>query len=254
MIVNQNRKIDVLIKITLILFTFMASVPLLWLINNYRTSDVRSILQFQDGIFLELIKRTSFFSLTTWIISVLTSVTAGFAIAVLDVPFRRFLLFATLMTMLIPVTALAMPLYVMLDKIGLNDNLIGLILASSYFPFGTFLAYLYFSSAFHPDLIGMGRIDGLGDFGLYRRIGLPLARNLVLVIAFFVFLTTWTSNYLPRVLLTDPHTSILSVGAETFLGQGWSTTALLMVVPPLVLYLASQRTIARGIFSGSVKE
>lgn len=253
MINDRNPLITNLIKITLLISTFIASVPLLWLLNDFQISNVQSILKFQDGIFLDLIGRTSIFTLTTLLISVMTSITAGFAIAVLDVPFRKLLLFATLLTMLIPITALAMPLYVMLDRMGLNNNLLGIILASSYFPFGTFLAYLYFSSVLHQDLIGTGRIDGLGDFGLYLRIGLPLAKNLIFVITFFAFLTSWTSNYLPRILLTDPYTSILAVGIEPFLAQGWSEAALLMVAPPLVLYLASQRTIARGIFSGAVR-
>jgi multiple sugar transport system permease protein len=110
-------------------------------------------------------------------LAVTTSVTAGFALAVLDVPFRRSLLFLTLVTMLIPVTALAMPLYVMVDKIGLNDNILGLILASAFFPFGAFLSYLYFSASLPVDLIGMGRIDGLGDLGIYRHLWLPSFRS-----------------------------------------------------------------------------
>ena len=228
-------------------------MPLYWLLQDFKFSDLQAILKFQDGIFLTLFERTSIFTLSTLVFAVATSITAGFAIAVLEVPFRRLLLFVTLLTMVIPITALAMPLYVMLDKIGLNNNLLGIILASSYFPFGTFLSYLYFSSVLHQDLIGMGRIDGLGDFGLFLRIGLPLAKNLVLVITFFACLTTWTSNYLPRILLTDPYTSILAVGVEPLLAQGLSSAALLMIAPPLVLYLASQRTIARGIFSGAIK-
>jgi multiple sugar transport system permease protein len=60
--------------------------------------------------------------------------------------------------MLIPITAMAMPLYVMIDGIGLNDTLLGLILASSFFPFGAFLSYLYYTSVLPPDLVGMGEL------------------------------------------------------------------------------------------------
>lgn len=212
------------------------------------------IIFYDNGVFFTWLKNTSIFVFSAMGISVISCITAGFVMAVLDVPFRRLLLFLTLITMLIPITAMAMPLYVMIDGIGLNNTLLGLILASSYFPFGAFLSYLYYSSVLPPDLIGMGRIDGLGDLGIYRHLGIPLSKSLISVVSFFSFVGLWNSYQLPRVLLAEPSKSIMSIGIEVFYGQGTTLIALLMVIPSVLLYLASQRTIARGIFSGAVKE
>ena len=251
---TTQKRNSALIKISLWLLTFLAAIPLWWLLQNMRDIDLAAIANYQEGIVFRWLRETSIFVLSALILAVTTSVTAGFALAVLDVPFRRSLLFLTLVTMLIPVTALAMPLYVMVDKIGFNDNILGLILASAYFPFGAFLSYLYFSASLPVDLIGMGRIDGLGDLGIYRHLGLPLAKSLIGLVTFFSFISLWGSSHLPRVLLTDPTQSILSIGIEAFFNQGSALIALLMIIPSITLYLIAQRSIARGIFSGAVKE
>ena len=252
--VGKVRRNTTLIKITLWFLAFWASIPFLWLIKDTGRMIFAPIIYYSDGIFFTWLKNTSIFVLSALVISVVSCITAGFVLAVLDVPFRRFILFFTLVTMLIPITAMAMPLYVLIDRIHLNNTLLGLILASSYFPFGAFLAYLYYSSVLPPDLVGMGRIDGLGDFGIYRHLGIPLSRSLIWVVTFFSFVGLWNSYHLPRVLLADPSQSIMSIGIEVFYGQGTTLIGIMMVIPSVLLYLASQRTIARGIFSGAVKE
>ena len=252
--IGNQRRNSRLIKATLFIMTFWASIPLLWILRDVGRMIFSPVIYYDNGVFFTWLKNTSIFVGSALTISVICCITAGFVMAVLDVPFRRVLLFTTLVTMLIPITAMAMPLYVMIDRIGLNDTLLGLILASSFFPFGAFLSYLYYVSVLPPDLVGMGRIDGLGDFGIYRHLGIPLSKSLIPVVTFFCFVSLCNSYHLPRVLLTEPSKSIMSIGIEAFYGQGTTLIALMMVIPSILLYLASQNTIARGIFSGAVKE
>jgi multiple sugar transport system permease protein len=252
---GSQRRNSRLIKVTLLIMAFWASFPLFWILRDVGNMIFAPIIYSQNGIFFTLLKNTSIFVGSALCISVICCVTAGFVLAVLDVPFRRFLLFTTLVTMLIPITALAMPLYVMIDAIGLNGNLLGLILASSFFPFGAFLSYLYFTSVLPQDLVSMGRIDGLGDFGIYRYLGIPLSKSLISVVTFFCFVSLWSSYHLPNILLADPSQSILSIGIDAlFYGQEAALIAVVMVFPSVLLFLAANRTIARGIFSGAVKE
>ena len=247
---GSQRRNSRLIKVTLLIMAFWASFPVFWILRDVFAPIIYS----DNGIFFTLLKNTSIFVGSALIISVTCCVTAGFVLAVLDVPFRRFLLFTTLVTMLIPITAMAMPLYVMVDAIGLNGSLLGLILASSFFPFGAFLSYLYFTSVLPQDLVSMGRIDGLGDFGLYRYLGIPLSKSLISVVTFFCFVSLWNSYHLPNVLLADPSQSILSIGIEAFYGLDTALIATVMTIPSVLLFLAANKTIARGIFSGAVKE
>ena len=251
---GRQRRNSRLIKVTLLIMAFWASFPMFWILRDVGRMIFAPFIYSENGIFFTLLKNSSIFVGVALSISVICCVTAGFVLAVLDVPFRRFLLFATLVTMLIPITALAMPLYVMIDGIGLNGTLLGLILASSFFPFGAFLSYLYFTSVLPPDLVNMGRIDGLGDFGIYRYLGIPLSKSLISVVTFFCFVSLWNSYHLPNVLLADPSKSILSIGIEAFYGQETALIAIMMVFPSVMLFLAANKTIARGIFSGAVKE
>ena len=252
--IGNQRRNSRLIKVTLLIMTFWASIPVLWILRDVARMIFAPIVYYDNGIFFTWLKNTSIFVGSALSISVICCITAGFVLAILDVPFRRFLLFATLVTMLIPITAMAMPLYVMIDALGLNDTLLGLILASSFFPFGAFLSYLYYTSVLPPDLVGMGRIDGLGDFGIYRYLGIPLSKSLISVVTFFCFVSLWNSYHLPNVLLADPSQSILSIGIEAFYGLDTALIAIVMIIPSVLLFLAANKTIARGIFSGAVKE
>ncbi len=184
---NTDKRNSRYINLTLWGLTILVLLPFIWLIRQAGPRYVlstRLVFMNQNGIVLAWLKNSLLFSCTALVASVLSSVTAGFVLAVLRIPFRKFLLFITLVTMLIPITALALPLYVMVDKVHLTDNIWGLIIASSYYPFGTFLSYLYFVSAMPEDLIGMGRIDGLGDWGLFWHLGVPLSRSLWSVVVF----------------------------------------------------------------------
>jgi multiple sugar transport system permease protein len=253
---TQERRNHYLINLTLWAMTITVFLPFLWLIResgpNYLLS-LKYLSLDQNGIVIQWLKNSAFFTLTALVISVLSSITAGFVLAILRVPLRRFMLFITLITMLIPITAMAMPLYVLIDKIHLNESIWGLIIASSYYPFGTFLSYLYFVSALPGDLVGMGRIDGLGDWGLFWHLGIPLSKALWSIVIFFSFLSLWNSYQLPKVLLSDPADSTLPMGLELLYGNSTAIVGVLMMVPIILLYLLSQRSIERGIFSGAVK-
>ncbi len=256
MIRTYERRNANLIKLTLWILTFLVLVPFIWLIReagpNYLAS-FKFLFMNQNGIAITWLKNSLVFTFSALTISVLTCVVAGFVLAILDIPFRKTMLFITLITMLIPITAMAMPLYVLIDKIHLTDNIFGLIIASSYYPFGTFLSYLYFVSALPSDLVNMGRIDGLGDWGLFWHLAIPLSKALWSIIIFFSFLSLWNSYQLPSILLTDPMHSTLPMGLELLYGNGTAIVGVLMMVPVILLYLLSQRSIERGIFSGAVK-
>ena len=89
------------------------------------------------------------------------------------------LLSITLVVMIMPATALVLPLFLEINKLGLYGTIWSLILPFGFFPFGVYLAYIYFSSTIPKDLLAAARIDGASEWGVFRYIALPLARPIV---------------------------------------------------------------------------
>ena len=86
------------------------------------------------------------------------------------------------------------------------------VLPYSFYPFGVYLTYIYFSTALPRDLLDAARIDGCTEFGLFRRIALPLAAPVVALVGFFSFVANWTNYFLPYVMLPSSNEYPVQVG------------------------------------------
>lgn len=253
---SKEQVTNLLIRLTLICITVVFGAPFIWLLRKagpHYWANIVGLIQSNNGEVKTWLMNSLIFTGISLVISVAASVLAGFVLAVLVIPLRRTFLVITMLTMLVPITAMAMPLYVLVDHIHLHDSIWGLILASSYYPFGAFLSFLYFSSALPTDIVDIGRLDGLNDWGIFWHLGIPLSKPLWSIVTFFSFISLWNSYQLPKVLLDSPSHSTLPMGLELLFGNQSAIIGVLMVLPAIVLYLLSQRSIERGIFSGAVK-
>ena len=104
------------------------------------------------------------------VITLVVSIPAGYALAMTNFRFRRALLVLTLMVMLIPNTALVLPIFLEINAVDLVGSPLAVILPFSFFPFGVYLAYIYFSTSISRELLDAARIDGAGEFAVFRRI------------------------------------------------------------------------------------
>jgi|1185.fasta_scaffold186333_1 multiple sugar transport system permease protein len=85
--------------------------------------------------------------------------------------------------MTIPVTALVLPTFLELNALHLLGSALTVVLPFAFFPFGVYLAYLYFASALPAELLDAARVDGCGEWATFRRVALPLAKPVVALIA-----------------------------------------------------------------------
>jgi multiple sugar transport system permease protein len=198
---------------------------------------------------------------------------AGYALAVYRFPGRRLILGATLFLMILPAASLVLPLYLELDAMHLIGSPASVVLPLSFYPFGTFLAYIFFSTTLPPSLLAAARIDGCSEGRLFLQIALPLARSVAPVIMVFSFLRVWNEFFLPYLTLVDEDLYPLPVGlvsmASTtgafrgpnagFAGfEMWpigrpelALASLLSIIPVLCLFVFSQRFLRSGILGGS---
>jgi len=226
---------------------------------------------FGDGVILHWLANSTLYVLLAMAITLLTGIPAGYAMALLEFRGRRLLLTATLLVMLMPAATLVLPLYLEMDAIGLTGTIWSVVLPFSFFPFGVYLTYIYFSSHLPSDLLAAARVDGCSEVQVFTRVALPLARPVVALVAFFGLVQNWNNFFLPFVMLPDSSRYPAQVGLNNLLTASavFNTAAgtdnqilrpelalatLITIVPVLVLFLVSQRALVSGMLAGATKE
>ncbi|WP_371545598.1 carbohydrate ABC transporter permease [Streptomyces sp. NBC_00554] len=229
------------------------------------------LFAFQDGAMVTWLRNSAVYSGGSLILTLAVSIPAGYALALTNFRGRKTLLTITLVTMIMPQATLVLPIFLELNKFQLIGTVWSVILPFSFYPFGVYLVYIYFGSSLPRDLLSAARIDGCNEWQLFTRIALPLAKPVVGLVAFFSFVGNWNNFFLPYLVLPKSEQFPIQVGLNQLLtstpsfnpvaGAGLNITipelALAIVVailPVLVLFLFSQRTLVSGMLAGATKE
>ncbi|MFC5502707.1 carbohydrate ABC transporter permease [Lysinimonas soli] len=280
-----------LLGVVLALFVLFFAIPIVWLLLAAGKSPQALLVEnpFAPGTFGDLAKNWSQLfgfedgAVTGWIgnsalyaggalvITLLASIPAGYALALTEFRLRRIVLVLTLVVMLIPNTALVLPIFLELNVVGLIGNPLSVILPMSFFPFGVYLTYIYFSTSIPRDLLAAARIDGCSELQVFLRVALPLAAPIVALVAFFSFVQNWNNFFLPFVMLPSSDgypvqvglTSLLastpafnpsSAGAQSVQLPTLALATIVSVLPVLIVFLFSQRFLVTGMTAGGTKE
>ena len=278
-------------SLVLMVFAFVCLVPLVWLLlaptknddqlrENYPLSfgSIDRAVQawhhlaaYNDGVMYRWMLNSAVYSLSAVTISIAVALPAAYALATMRFAGRKILLTATLVAMVLPATAVVLPLFLEINAVHLTNTAFSVILPASFFPFGVYLAYVYFATSLPKELLEAARIDGCGELRVFMRVALPLAKPVVALVVFFSFVANWTNYFLPYVMLSDDQTYNLPVGlgalisgtpalkpsvGGSFLPITYPEAALaglIVVVPIAVLFMFFQRFLVRGLLAGSVK-
>jgi ABC-type glycerol-3-phosphate transport system permease component len=188
------------------------------------------------------------------------STLSGYAFAKLHFPLRNTVYFILLSTLMMPASALIIPLYLQLKSLHLLDARQGLILLyiGSSTPFAMFLMRAFFETL-PTELVEAARVDGAGELTVFWRVLLPLARPGIATVVIFQFLSTWNEFLYANTVIQTPGRLPLQPMLFTLTGQystNWPvlTAALTMaVVPIIVVYVRMQRQFVAGMTLGAVK-
>ncbi|MCX5239502.1 carbohydrate ABC transporter permease [Streptomyces prunicolor] len=231
----------------------------------------RHLFAFQDGAMTRWLLNSAIYSGGSLVLTLAVSVPAGYALALTKFRGRKTLLVITLVTMIMPQATLVLPIFLELNRFHLIGTIWSVILPFSFYPFGVYLVYIYFGSSLPKDLLSAARIDGCTEWQLFARIALPLAKPVVGLVAFFSFVGNWNNFFLPYLVLPNSEQFPVQVGLNQLLtstpsfnpvaGAGLNVTIpelalaiIVAILPVLVLFVFSQRTLVSGMLAGSSKE
>ena len=192
-------------------------------------------------------------------VTLATTVSALAAYALGRYSFRGSTLLAIffLSGLLLPFRLAIMPLFLLLQDLGLVDSRLGLILvyAATGVPFSVFILTAYFRQL-PVDLSEAAKMDGAGEFTIFGRVMLPLVRPALATVAVFQFVPLWNDFFFPLVLLRSSEKWTLSVGMTRFFGEfqtDWSTLfagITITTLPLIIVFLLATRQIIAGLTAG----
>lgn len=265
-----------LMYVALIAFTAFAIGPLLWMVSAaFKPAD--EVLQvpvnlipsvwhpenftealfsprFTGHTFAEFLWNSILVATITSIAAIGISIMVGYGFAKFRFKGRDALMWTILGSTLLPFASVLIPLYLIIQAMGLTNTLAALII-----PFVVSGQALFISRQFIlgiPDeYIEAARIDGLSEFGIFRKIILPLAGPAVTTVAVMTFLFSWNQFLWPLVVASSQENYTAPLGLS-LLGLGgtfnteyniWMAAAVLAILPPLIFFLIMERPYLRGL-------
>jgi multiple sugar transport system permease protein len=216
-----------------------------------RTWD--TLYAFDRGVLILWIRNSVIYCAAGALISVGVGLPAGYGLAVTHFIGRKTLLTVTLVTMLVPTNALVLPLFLEMHDVHLLGTPFGVILPFSFFPFGVYLAYLYFESTLPNEVLGAARIDGCSEWLTFRYIALPLATPVVGLMVLFNVVANWSNFFLPFVMLQGRDQFPVALGLQVLQSIAPPELALALLVscaPVMLVFLLGQRSLTSGLRGG----
>ena len=230
------------------------------------------VASFESGIIFTWLGNSAIYSFGALAITLVTAVPAGYGLALTQFIGRTTLLTITLIVMLMPGAALVLPLFLEMNAVHEIGSVWSVILPFSFFPFGVYLTYIYFSASVPKDLLAAARLDGCSEARVFWHVALPLARPVIALVAFFSFVGNWNNFFLPLVMLPTDQSAPIQVGLNNLLASTpafnpvaggadlnfdrpeLALTTLLAIAPILLVFLFSQRALVSGMLAGATKE
>ncbi|GAA4010488.1 carbohydrate ABC transporter permease [Deinococcus rubellus] len=268
----------------LLLFCVYSLLPLWWVLttmtkNNAQlystfglwftspghfTDNLQTLFTRDDGIFLRWFLNSIIYAGASAVGSMLFAAMAGYAFSKFNFRGRDQVFNTILATIMVPSTALALPIFLLMQNIGLINTYWAVILPGLVNPFGLYLMRLFWDAGFPTELMDAARVDGASEGKIFWQLGMPLVRGGLVTVALFSFVGAWNNFFLPLVVVNKdtlfPLTLGLSVWNQTSSSSGQDPIytvivlgALVSILPLIIAFLSLGRYWQGGLASGAVK-
>lgn len=234
----------------------LMSIPIEW-IPAEPTLDAYGEV-FSRFPFLKTIGNSLFITCSFTLLTIISASMAAFAFAKIRFRGSRLVLGLYLATMMIPTQVTMIPLFVVMNKLGLIDSYASVVLPGIFKPFAVFMLVQQMR-AIPNDFLDAARIDGAGIFQVYRRIALPMCAPTIATLAVTTFMESWNDYLWPLLMLTDRNKMTLPIALSTLNGQ-YNTEynvlmagSLISMIPIVIIYLCAQKQFKNGLMAGGIK-
>jgi multiple sugar transport system permease protein len=238
----------------------------LWFSGFHLFDNLGDLFTFNNGEYLRWLGNSVLYAFAGGVGCTIVSVLAGYGFAKFSFRGRNAVFALVLGSVMVPLTALVIPTFVMMSNVGLTDTIWAVILPSLLSPFAVYLMRVYAAASVPDELLDAARIDGAGELRTFVRVSLPLMRPGVVTVLLLSVVGTWNNYFLPLTMLSSSKLYPLTVGiglwsqlASSNNGGGQSLWNLIIVgslvsiIPLVIAFLTLQKYWQGGLAVGSLK-
>ncbi|RSM91484.1 sugar ABC transporter permease [Kibdelosporangium aridum] len=231
-------------------------------------TNVQNTVTHNDGVFVHWLLNTVMYAVVSAVGAALLAAAAGYGFAKYRFRGHGAAFNLVIGAVMVPVTALAIPTYLLFAEVGLVNTPLAIILPSLVNPFGLYLMRIYAQDAVPDSVIEAARIDGAGEARIFFQFALRLLGPGLVTVLLFTLVATWNNYFLPLIMLNDPQLYPVTVGLASWSAQAQNggagvsgemlplvvTGSLLSTIPLVVAFLLLQRYWQSGLATGAVKQ
>lgn len=218
-----------------------------------------------EGVYFRWFLNTALYAIVGGGGATILAALAGYGFARFNFRGAKSLFFFVIAALLVPLTAIAYPLYLVYSRIGMINSIWGMILPSLVAPVGVYLMRTFIDAAVPRELIDAARVDGAGELKIFVKLALPLMKPGLMTVLLISVVTVWNNYFLPFIIFSRNTIFPLTVGIGV-----WATRAqnagderifpliviggLVTILPLMLLFLFIQRRWRSGLLVGAVVE
>jgi multiple sugar transport system permease protein len=235
----------------------------LWFDHPQLWHNLSNVFSYDDHIYLRWVLNSAVYAGLGAALATLFAAAAGFALAKYRFRGKEAIFKTVLAGVLLPQTALALPLYLVFSELSLVNTYWAVLIPGIASPFGVYLCRIYAESAVPDTLLEAARVDGARESRIFLTLVLRIMSPALVTVFLFQFVGIWNNYFLPLVMLADDKKYPMTLGLATWrtaadrvpeLIQYTIGGAFVSVIPLAVAMLVLQRYWRTGLTEGSVRE
>lgn len=224
--------------------------------------NLGKLVTFDNGVFPRWMLNSVIYATLAGGLGTVLAGMCGYALAKYQFRGRELLFNTVLGGVLVPATALALPLFLIFSQINLTDTFWAVFLPSIVSPFGVYLSRIYAASSVPDELIEAARIDGSGEVRTFFTVSIRLMSPALVTIFLFQFVSIWNNFFLPLIMLRDRTLFPVTLGLYAWNSEVNSypdertlvlVGAFVSIIPLLIAFLSLQRFWRNGLGAGGLK-